>query len=196
VRPLDRLSLELAFLEHPLCGSGAFFDPILVVIAFVRQEARDPIVSSSCCVAKGWYVHHGLSNPRRSARRRVGGDQRDRSSTAAASFNRDSEPIGQISTQLYVNRVQFRGLLLPCSLGPRVSTEKQARSGKKGSGLGAFNTLLAHLQADAGQQAAASRIYGCFVGRRPFSSAKAPENERHVQEMTREHNQAMEHKCL
>jgi hypothetical protein len=150
------------------CGSAALFDPILVVIAFVRQEARDPIVSSSCCVAKGWYVHHGLSNPRRSARRRVGGDQRDRSSTAAASFNQDSEPIGQISIQLYVNSVQSTG---SCSLArwdPRVSTEKQARSGKKGSGLGVFNTLLAHLQADAGQQAAASRIYGCFVGRRAF----------------------------
>ena len=30
--------------------------------------------------AKGCYVHHGLSNARRCARRRVGGDQRDRSS--------------------------------------------------------------------------------------------------------------------
>jgi hypothetical protein len=73
---------------------------------------------------------------------RVGGDQRDRSSTAAASFNQDSEPIGQISTQLYVNSLQSAGSCSLARWGPQVSTEKQARSGKKGSGLGAFNTLL------------------------------------------------------
>ena len=83
----------------------------------------------------------------------VGGDQRDRSSTAAVLFTQDSELIGQIDIQRYVNSLQSTGSCSLARWAARVSTEKQARSGKKGLGLGAFNTLLAHLQADAGQQA-------------------------------------------
>jgi hypothetical protein len=147
-------------------------------------------------VAKGCYVHHGLSNPRRSARRPVGGDQHDRSSTAAASFNQDSERIGQISTRLYVNSLQSTGSCSLARSGPRVSAEKQARSEKKGIRPSAFNTSLAHLQADAGQQAAASRIYGLFVGRGTFRPLRRHGKRATLQEMTREHNQAMEQKCL
>ena len=99
----------------------------------------------------------------------VGGDQRDRSSTAAVSFTQDSELIGQIDIQRYVNSLQSTGSCSLARWAARASTEKQARSGKRHRGSGLSIRCRRHLQAGAGQQAVSH--LRLFVGRRPFSSA-------------------------
>jgi hypothetical protein len=99
----------------------------------------------------------------------AGGDQRDRSSTAAVSFTQDSELIGQIDIQRYVNSLQSTGSCSLARWAARASTEKQARSGKRhrGSGLSIRCRRICRL-APANRPCPLLRL---FVGRRPFSSA-------------------------
>ena len=71
----------------------------------------------------------------------VGGDQRDRSSTAAVSFTQDSELIGQIDIQRYVNSLQSTAPA-PSLAGPLGLALRSKPGPGKGIGARSFQYVV------------------------------------------------------